>query len=583
MMFSLLLAMFGADPQPPRDPFPSFAAINVLSYEMRDPGIGPAGRLTITAGGKIRYTYSSAPATNSGGIRVEKDWKIAAEEVRALFGGLAEDGLFARRDEPETNAAFPRIIVTSARWTTTISAPAIPKVSYERLRPSLVKAHPDLYEKLTFPAEKPRKETKDQDKAEDKILSLMKFTYTSGGGKTDPQIDLTIARTGKVSYVVKKWAGADGPGTPEQILSQKKWDIPKEEAEAVLRGLVADGLLALREKEQSGLMTGYPRFEFGITYGPWYSHASPREVPSNLLNRLRPYLEKGEPERWKNPSNAEEKPVAKPEKPAADQKKDQPKSDTNSPNPQVNAQKTQQNLAGWIGVFPSIWDYNAQHAFEKPVGDFDKRMFRQSAKYSRGVNDTTLHRATLARDPAFKTSHSAQTFSKAGAKLIQIGGKDAWTLGSDGSGEKGVVKIIVPLGEDKALIVERIVAGAGSMMKLASAFDLDKCAAALDNPPRTDFGRSLQAFKAIKKGMSGDEVFDWVGLPDRQQPEGELFVREGDSFIAEYKLPDQSRVLIGFPAIPATQPLLRQLAKDEKNRLTVVKHEKDGKTEYLAK
>ena len=121
--------------------------------------------------------------------------------------------------------------------------------------------------------------------------------------------------------------------------------------------------------------------------------------------------------------------------------------------------------------------------------------------------------------------------------------------------------IIVPLSDDKALIVEGFAtANKAFPTQLANAFDLEKVTAALDQPPRTEFGRTLEGFKQLTKGMSLKEVKDWIGEPDGDIGSG--------IHIMEYKLPDQSRVLLGFPSF---------------DKLTYVKYEKDGKTEDLVK
>jgi hypothetical protein len=213
--------------------------------------------------------------------------------------------------------------------------------------------------------------------------------------------------------------------------------------------------------------------------------------------------------------------------------------------------------AGWIGVFPTLFNY--QRTFLQPLVNKDKTVYQQSAKYVWSGNDFREATATLARDPQFKTAHTAATLTQAGAKEIKIGTKTAWFFA--GKGKEALDKIIVPLGDDTALFVEGIgIAHKAFPTELASKFDLDKVAAALQQPPRTDFGRTLDAFKALKKGMSLTEVRDWVGEADGDIGSG--------IHILEYKLPDNSRVLIGFPSF---------------DKLIYVTHQKNGETIHLVK
>jgi hypothetical protein len=169
--------------------------------------------------------------------------------------------------------------------------------------------------------------------------------------------------------------------------------------------------------------------------------------------------------------------------------------------------------------------------------------------------------ATLERDPDFKTAHTADALKKAGAKEIKVGNRDAWSMPVKKDGMDGFTKIIVPLGEDTALIVVGIGAAHKTFPnELAAAFDPDKCIAAVKAPPRTDFTRKLEDFKALKKGMSFREVESWLGPADAAVGNG--------NHLMEYKLPDKSRVLLGYP-------------KDDK--LESVKHEKDGQAVELLK
>jgi hypothetical protein len=216
-------------------------------------------------------------------------------------------------------------------------------------------------------------------------------------------------------------------------------------------------------------------------------------------------------------------------------------------------------LAGWLGVFPEQSGY--VRTFKEPVVNKDKTTYQQTVEFGWMGNDYREAKATLVRDPAFKTAHTAEALKKLDAKPIKIGKKDAWTMPAGKDGNFQLTKIIVPLGEDKALIIE----GTGGthptfLTDLASSIDPEKAAAALEKTPRTDFGRKLEDFQALKKDMTEADVKAWLGHPDHETSSSE--------YIMEYQLPDKSRVLIAFP---------------RSGRLNSVKHEKDGKTEELLK
>jgi len=213
--------------------------------------------------------------------------------------------------------------------------------------------------------------------------------------------------------------------------------------------------------------------------------------------------------------------------------------------------------SGWIGVFPTMPNY--LRTYKAPVVNKDKTVYQQSAHYVWMGNDYREATATLACDPEFKTAHTAEALKKTGAEAIKVGKQDAWIIRNKDEGKKAFDKIIVPLGDDKALIIEGIgFAHKGFPTELADRFDAEKCVTALAQPPRTEFGRSLEGFKQLTKGMSLREVKEWIGEPDGDIGSG--------IHVMEYKLPDQSRVLLGFPSF---------------DKLTYVKHEKDGKTEDL--
>jgi RNA polymerase sigma factor (sigma-70 family) len=222
--------------------------------------------------------------------------------------------------------------------------------------------------------------------------------------------------------------------------------------------------------------------------------------------------------------------------------------------------KAQPPLAGWIGVFPTVPNYHCE--FQQPVVNKDKTAYRQSVKYSWMGNDYRVAIATLARDPQFKTAHSADTLAKAGFKQIKVGTQDAWLLPGVGKDDQGVEKfdkIILPLGAETAILVEGVgVAHKAFPTELAGNFDPKKVEEALRQPPRTDFSRTLDAFKVLRTDMSYADILDWLGPPDRDIGSGVLLL--------EYDLPDKSYVQVGFV-----------------DKQIFVKHVQGGKTTNLVK
>jgi hypothetical protein len=220
-------------------------------------------------------------------------------------------------------------------------------------------------------------------------------------------------------------------------------------------------------------------------------------------------------------------------------------------------------LAGWFGVFPEFPIY--QRTFEAPTVGKGKAptAYKQTAKYEWTGGALRSLTITLARDPAFKKDHTAEALrqAKPTPKEVTIAKKTGWLTSADKEGVDRSLKLVVPLDEDKALILEaKGLVTEEDLTAMAGKFDLAAVEKALGQPPRTDFNRSLEAFKALKKGIPLSEVSAWVG-------DGDADVGRGIHVLA-YKLSDGSRVLLGFA--------------DVKN-LLYVKHEKDGQTVDLVK
>jgi hypothetical protein len=218
-------------------------------------------------------------------------------------------------------------------------------------------------------------------------------------------------------------------------------------------------------------------------------------------------------------------------------------------------------LAGWPGVFPELPGY--QRAFTAPVVGSGKqpKKYSQLVKYEWTGGAARRLEVTLARDPTFKERYAEAALEKDAGKprQVKVGGRTAWLWDLRKEGDKSPwppqQRLVVPLGEDRAALFEAKGQGpwAGGLAEVAKRFDFEALAKALDVPPRTDFRRRLDAFRALRKGMSYADAAAWVGFADRDIGSG--------IHILEYALEDGSRVLLGFPDF---------------NRLIYVKHEPKG-------
>jgi hypothetical protein len=173
----------------------------------------------------------------------------------------------------------------------------------------------------------------------------------------------------------------------------------------------------------------------------------------------------------------------------------------------IAAQESPPIFAGWIGVFPSVNSYDRK--FEKPK--VDKQTYQQTARYEwTGGRIETIH-VTLIRDAEF-----AKRYTKDGVKKlpvlpteVKIGDKVGW------EGPGGTLVIV--LGADRLMKLDAPTwkFHQSDLAGFAKHFRLDECAKALDNPPRTDSRRKVEAFRELRKGMSLAEVQAWVGNADQ--------------------------------------------------------------------
>jgi len=139
----------------------------------------------------------------------------------------------------------------------------------------------------------------------------------------------------------------------------------------------------------------------------------------------------------------------------------------------------------WDLELPNLPNYAL--TFQPPVvakGD-PPVAYRQAARYEWTGNDLRIATLTLARDPEFKTKYAAEALKKEGAKEIMVDKKSGWMREPRGEGIEKVREFILPLADDKAVVIEgRANFREADIQKLAGQLDLDAIAKALDKPPR---------------------------------------------------------------------------------------------------
>ena len=220
--------------------------------------------------------------------------------------------------------------------------------------------------------------------------------------------------------------------------------------------------------------------------------------------------------------------------------------------------------AGWFGVFPrGPTNYDLRYLQPVVAAGKEPAAYRQEVQYDWLGNDFRQAKATLARDPEFKTKYTPDALKKQGAIEVVVGKKSGWLLPARGADIGQQRDLIVLLADDKALIVTGVGHfGDQEMIRLAEMFDQDKVTDALAKPPRTDFQRDKEAFRALPKGASGWDVLDWTGYPDRTT------VKDKRVAASDYSLADGGSVHLTY----------------QDDKLSGVTYtDKDGKTEGLLK
>jgi hypothetical protein len=218
-------------------------------------------------------------------------------------------------------------------------------------------------------------------------------------------------------------------------------------------------------------------------------------------------------------------------------------------------------LAGWAGVFPELPGY--QRKFQAPEVARGKAPteYSQTVVYEWTGNDIRAITVSLVRAP--KIEKSPPPTRKEGLRTLEevkVGKWKGWYVEYNKE-EKGPNLWIVLAGDRALLLRWHGLLGKEEMLQLLKRFDLQQAQDESAHPPRTDFRRKLEDFRALKKSMSYEALVAWVGHADADAGSG--------IHVMVYKLSDGSRVLVGTPDF---------------QKVLYIKHEsKDGRTSDLAK
>ena len=187
-------------------------------------------------------------------------------------------------------------------------------------------------------------------------------------------------------------------------------------------------------------------------------------------------------------------------------------------------------IPGWPGVFTNMGNYQA--TFKKPEISEDKKSYRQTATYTWLGGRLESNEVTLARGQAFTKDYvGAALLKDANApELVKFGNFTGWHWK-----EKKLAAVI--LDKDRVLVVQ--IQFDGDPVGFAAKFPLKDCLKALDNPPRLELARNVQAFSQLKKGMSYTAIVDQVGKADKDIGSG--------IHIMVYRLEDGTQIYLGFP------------------------------------
>lgn len=232
-------------------------------------------------------------------------------------------------------------------------------------------------------------------------------------------------------------------------------------------------------------------------------------------------------------------------------------------------------LPGWVGVYPS--ENRRLYKWENPKVSVDKKSYSQSI-YSGATGNATSWNTTetLARDPSFAQKYSNETLRKqADPPRIYYAGKRKalyWNLTTNNESPFGHStkmknvrsRTVVLLSNDKVWISEysatfinfqpraEPLEAEPSEIKFSDEqmTFFDRAEEALDNPPRTDFRRTIELFKPLKKGMTQFDAEAYIGEPDQ------TFIVGDGMTIAVYQLLDESTIVLRYSPPTKTEKSL---------------------------
>lgn len=124
---------------------------------------------------------------------------------------------------------------------------------------------------------------------DNKTIDTFQYSFTPtvlGSAAT-----LTIHKDGRVFYTYQSEPHTGSGGT---IVVQKDWKLTECERDALLTGIVKDGLFDLED-------TGggkFPNHYVAVSYGRWLWSMHPKKLPEKLLKRILPFLQTAHPEEW---------------------------------------------------------------------------------------------------------------------------------------------------------------------------------------------------------------------------------------------------------------------------------------------
>lgn len=273
------LVLLAAALAAPPNTVPDGKTFDALTYTFGGGGgFGGGGSLTIAADGKVTYFFSSAPHTGSGGNVVRTDWTITKDEKAALFAKLIDAGLL---DLPAGHGVMfaGGFRVSSGKWNMVLGGTKVPDKITNLLAPLLLKADEKTW------AEKPARAKPDP-------VAFQTFGYTLIPKANGRPIALYVTRAGGVQY--RRVAAPDAPNGKYYAV-EKDWKLTAKEAEALLDGLIADGLLDL---DDAGAAM-YPSHTVSAHAGRWAATYAPKGLPEKLMKRLLPLLKEADPDQWK--------------------------------------------------------------------------------------------------------------------------------------------------------------------------------------------------------------------------------------------------------------------------------------------